>query len=157
MRLSSRRVRSLLPILLSFALAGCGPLDDDASAPLWVDDDDDDDDAPEYEPVWTSLYPLFEFRCACHQPNENNRGGFTGMQGEQSAYDNLVDFPSNDAPSIDRIEPGDPDASYAWLKINDRQHEVGGEGDRMPPTGNALPDRHKGVILEWIEAGAPRD
>lgn len=141
-----------LTLLLGLA-AACVPADDDDSAPV----QDDDDDQVEYEPTWQSLYPLFDLRCACHRPNEGNKGGFTGMQSEDSAYDNLVDFPSNDMPALDRIEPLEPDLSYAWLKIEDRHDEVGGEGDRMPPTGNALPDRHKEVIEAWILAGAPRE
>ena len=150
-------MRPLLPLLLCLLVAcPADPgLDDDDAA----DDDDaqdDDDAAPEYEPVWTSLYPLMFFRCACHRANEGGEGGFVGMEDEQRAYDALVERPSEDVPALNRIEPGDPDASYAWLKINGLHRGQGGAGSRMPPTGNPLPDDQKAVIRAWIEDGAPR-
>ena len=35
-----------------------------------------------------------------------------------------------------------------------RQFEVGGAGDRMPPTGFALPEDDVELIREWIAEGA---
>ncbi len=138
--------------------AACGPVEDPVHDDDAGDDDaGDDDDAVEYEPVWTSLFPLMNFRCTCHRANEGGEGGFVGMEDEDRAYEALVGRPSNDVPSLSRIDPGFPESSYAWLKINGLHRGAGGEGDRMPPTGNALPDRHKEVIRAWIEAGAPRE
>ena len=46
----------------------------------------------------------------------------------------------------ERIVPGKPNESPAWLAISE---------DRMPPTG-PLSDNDKALVRAWIEAGAPK-
>lgn len=137
-----------LPLLALALLVACVP-------PEGPDDPVDDDDTAEEieEPRgWEGVSALIEVRCGCHDAFER-AGGMWDLT-EDGAYDVLVGVPSNDVPTMARVEPGDPEASYLYLKINDRQGEVGGFGDRMPPTGFALPDDDIALIREWIEDGA---
>ena len=143
----------LLALVAALAAAACVPPPD--TEPLDDDDVADDDDV-EYEPVWSSLFPLLNYRCSCHRANEGGRGGFVGMEDQDTAYDALVGQPSNDLPDLNRIEPFAPDDSYAWLKIRGEHRAAGGEGSRMPPTGNPLPEDQQVIVRAWIEAGAPR-
>jgi len=138
-----------LPLLLALMLAGCPPANDDDSAAA---DDDDSTEEPR-EPTWENVFALVSFRCACHSVEEQD-GGFYDLTDPDTAWDALVNVPSEDLPSMDRVEPGDPDASYVVAKIEDRQDAVGGRGDRMPPTGFALPADDITLIRDWITGGA---
>lgn len=73
-----------------------------------------------------------------------------------NAYASIVGVPSTQVPSLNRIEPGDPEASYLYLKLNDRQEEVGGEGTRMPPKLFLSPPELD-EFRDWILAGAPEN
>ena len=135
----------LLLLLLS---AGCLP----PATPPEADDDDDSTDEPAVR-GWDGVFALISFRCGCHDAVQR-AGGMWDLTEESSAWDALVDTPSNDVPALARVNPGDPEGSYLFLKILDRQQEVEGAGDRMPPTGFALPADDVELIREWIEAGA---
>lgn len=147
--------------LLALLLFGCPSGDDDDTSvdvgddrPWWTPRDDDDaTPEPPLEPTWTSLHPELIYRCTCHKTNEGGDGGFTGLEDPTLGYASLVGYPSEDLPSMARVEPGDPDRSYAWLKIEGTHLAAGGLGDSMPPTGH-LPDEPRAVIREWIELGA---
>ena len=151
---------------LSFALllTACPQTDDDDSSAITdpSDDDDsvlpdDDDDDTTLQPTWSSIHPLLLFRCSCHRTNEGGDGGLTGMEDPDSAYANLVDQASEDVPSMDLIEPGDPERSYALFKILNLQASVGGRGRRMPLTGTALREDQVDVLRAWILAGAQQE
>lgn len=130
-----------------------------------MDDDDSAEPTPVAEPTpasglqptWTDLHPLLRFRCACHRTNEGGDGGLIGMEDPDLAYDALVGTPSEDVPSLSRIEPGDSESSYLVLKLEDRHRAEGGRGDRMPPTGPALPAAQIDVLRTWIGEGALRN
>lgn len=79
------------------------------------------------------------------------------LTDEDGAWNALVGVPSQDVPSMARIEPGDAENSYLVRKIEDRHRSVGGAGDRMPPTGFALPADDISMIREWIDDGALRE
>jgi hypothetical protein len=88
----------------------------------------------------------------CHVPG--GPGDFMLLDTEEHTYQNLVDVPSLELPSLDRVEPGDPEASYIVHKIEGRA-DIG--GDRMPPPPeSALSPEQIAAIREWIENGAPR-
>ncbi len=134
-------------------LVGCVPIeqvtdddDDDATAI-----DDDDFTEPEGPATWGDAYALLRFRCGCHI--NDTEGGLTGFQDPDLAYANLVNVPSTEAP-LDIVEPGDVERSYLIWKVRGLPYGVGGEGDRMPPTGLALRDWEIGLLEEWIELGA---
>ena len=141
-------------LLLALLLGACVPPVDEPGAPPV---DDDDSTEPVEEPRgWEGVFALISFRCGCHDAMER-AGEMWDLTEEDSAWDALVSTPSNDVPGVNRIEPGDPDASYLYLKVLSRQGEVGGFGSRMPPTGFALSDGDVALIREWIRDGAERD
>ena len=142
------RAITVATALLALCLAGCAT----SLEPVQTDDDDDDTEEPELV-GWEGVFALISFRCGCHDA-EQREGGMWDLTDEESAWDALVGTPSNDVPGVLRVDPGDPDASYMFLKVTDRQFEVGGAGDRMPPTGFALPEDDVELIREWIAEGA---
>lgn len=68
------------------------------------------------------------------------------------AYDFLVDVSSNEDPSLKRVNPGNPDASYMVLKI---EGAPGIEGGQMPLGETPLPQATIDAIRQWITNGAP--
>lgn len=65
------------------------------------------------------------------------------------AYNAIVDRQSSG--SLDYIEPGDPDASYLYLKITGDSRII---GDRMPKDQAPLSPATIDSIRAWIAAGA---
>lgn len=67
-----------------------------------------------------------------------------------ASYAMLVNAPSVQVPSLDRVTPGNPDASYLIRKIEG----MATTGGRMPLNGPALPVNTIAVIRQWIADGA---
>jgi hypothetical protein len=68
------------------------------------------------------------------------------------AYDFLVGIPSAEEPSLERVNPGNPDLSYMVLKI---ENAPGIEGAQMPYGETPLPQATIDTIRQWITNGAP--
>jgi hypothetical protein len=103
-------------------------------------------------PTLGQVQQIFTANCAfggCH-------GGGTPREGMSlvagQSYADIVNVPSNQVPSLDRIEPGDPDASYLIDKI-----EGTGLLQRMPAGGDPLPPADIALIRAWVSAGAPNN
>lgn len=64
---------------------------------------------------------------------------------------------STQASGLNRIEPGDPAASYLVNKLDGSHSSVGGNGSRMPRNLPQLSQPLRGMIREWIAAGARDD
>lgn len=97
---------------------------------------------------------IFTASCAfsgCH-------GGSSPAQGLNlsagSAYSAIVNVPSNERPTLDRIEPNDPAASYLYLKVIGDPSIV---GSQMPLGGQPLSAALIDLLRDWIERGAPND
>jgi hypothetical protein len=97
---------------------------------------------------------IFTASCAfsgCH-------GGSSPAQGMNltagQAYAHIVNVPSNEQPARDRIEPGDPESSYLYLKVMGDPSISGG---RMPLGGPPLAQELLDLLRDWIERGAPND
>jgi hypothetical protein len=71
-----------------------------------------------------------------------------------SAYSEIVNVPSNQRPTLDRIEPNDPAASYLYLKVTGDPSIA---GSRMPLGGPPLSQALIDLLRDWIERGAPND
>jgi hypothetical protein len=67
-----------------------------------------------------------------------------------ASYAMLVSAPSVEAPSLKRVTPGNPDASYLVHKIEG----TATVGSRMPLGGPSLPMETIAVIRQWIVDGA---
>jgi hypothetical protein len=85
---------------------------------------------------------------ACHAVGTQG-SGFVLPEGEEHAA--IVGVESQFAPGEVLVVPGDPDASYLVLKLEDA---VGIAGSPMPPPfGNLDPDQIA-LVRAWIDAGA---
>ena len=113
--------------------------------------------APESQPSTTPTYtwdadisPLLQVECTgCHV------GGASSGNANFDSYSTVVDFPSDDVPSMDLIEPSDATNSYLWHKLNDTQSTVGGGGGWMPKgTTTGLDKADLAMIETWISEGA---
>ena len=74
-----------------------------------------------------------------------------------SAYAQLVGKPSTFAPGLARVKPGDPDASFLWLKLIDHLPVNGSQGRGMPWLFNRwqeLPADQLAQVRCWIAQGA---
>jgi hypothetical protein len=69
-----------------------------------------------------------------------------------NSYALLVGVPSTEVPSLLRVKPGDPDASYLVQKLEGHA----AVGAQMPFGGPPLPAETIAVIRQWIAAGAAR-
>ncbi len=96
------------------------------------------------------VLPILMRECAyCHMREESY--GYLVIEDENS-WHNLTGVPAYELPSMKRVEPGDPDNSYVWLKLTRQHLEAGGSGWMMPFHPLSKPDL--GVIYSWIEQGA---
>lgn len=96
---------------------------------------------------------VFTPSCAtagCHQ-------GANAPQGLRldaaNSYGLLVDVASSQVPSILRVRPGDPDASYLIQKLDG----TAAVGAQMPLNAQALPQPDIDMIRQWITDGAIDD
>ncbi|MBS1201103.1 MAG: hypothetical protein H6R27_1781 [Proteobacteria bacterium] len=87
---------------------------------------------------------------ACHQGGNAPLGL---RLDAASSYAMLVGVTSVQAPSLLRVEPGNPDSSYLVRKIEG----TAATGGRMPLGGPPLPQDRIDLIREWIATGASAD
>lgn len=100
-----------------------------------------------------TIQPILTMNCAlsgCHAGSQPAQG--MNLSTGQT-FSNTVNVGSNQLPSMDRIEPGQPDLSYLVHKIQGTQAGVGGSGNRMP-LGGQLTQSQIDLIRAWIAAGA---
>jgi hypothetical protein len=97
------------------------------------------------------LQPLFTAQCAfvgCH-------AGAAPQAGQDlsagNAYESLVNVESTQVAGVQRVLPGDPDASFLLEKVSSDQPRV---GSRMPLAGSPLSEDEIDMIREWIRQGA---
>jgi uncharacterized cupin superfamily protein len=115
-----------------------------------IDQDCDGSDSFTYTYV-ADVEPIFLANCdGCHLSGSSS-GGFNMDNG----VSDHVDVASNDVPTMDRFEPGDPSNSYIWHKLNDTQGTVGGNGQQMPFGGPFLSAANLSLIETWITEGCP--
>jgi mono/diheme cytochrome c family protein len=84
--------------------------------------------------------------CAgCHPPNQ----GMNLTAGH--AYASIVNVRSQEVPSLVRVKPGDPAASYLYQKVSQARPAV---GVRMPKDEPPLTPDELTALRAWIEQGA---
>jgi len=99
------------------------------------------------------VQPILTANCAttgCHVAPDPQQG--MDLSAGQ-AYAAIVNVASNES-SLDRIEPGNPEASYLVHKIRGTQGSVGGSGGQMPLGRTPLPTATINVIRSWVRGGA---
>lgn len=108
----------------------------------------------ELEPTLSSIQSnVLTNSCAlsgCHTGPDPQQG--MNLSAGQT-HDNVVNVPSNERPELDRVEPGNPDASYLVHKIEGRAGIV---GQRMPLGRSPLSQQEIDAIRQWIADGASR-
>jgi hypothetical protein len=77
-------------------------------------------------------------------------GHFPMPSGNEFA--SMIDAPSWEMPSLLRVKPGDPAASYLYRKV---ACDAGPIIDSCMPPGAPLPRSVVQAVHDWIEAGAP--
>ena len=107
-----------------------------------------------FDPVFSEIQAnVFTPNCAtsgCHQGG----GAPQGLRLEEAnSYGLLVDTPSSQQPTIDRVEPGDPDNSYLIQKLEG----TAATGQQMPLNAAALSQTTINTIRQWITDGALDD
>jgi hypothetical protein len=69
------------------------------------------------------------------------------------AYSSIVGRASVQMPSLQRVQPNDPDSSYLYRKLTG----IGITGDRMPQGLPPLSTADLALVRDWIRRGAPND
>jgi hypothetical protein len=64
---------------------------------------------------------------------------------------NVRDVPSAELPAYDRVEPGNADDSYLYMKVTADPRI---SGDPMPAQGSPLTAGQLDLLRQWIEQGA---
>jgi len=140
------RARSLAILLLLFT-AACGELKT-PTAPLG------EGPPPDPSATFTRVQnEVFTPNCttiACHDPL-GQQSQLVLISGR--AFANTVGVASVEMPSLLRVAPGDPAASYLYRKIAGS----GITGDRMPQNQPPLSEQQLGLVRDWIRRGAPND
>ena len=112
-------------------------------------DDDCDGQVDEGVLHGEDIQPIWNFSCLlCHI-----EGGYGGGLVLVNAYEKLLGQPSQQAPGVELVVPGDLDASYLWHKLNDTHEQVGGWGAPMP-FESSLPAHELDFVEAWIVGGA---
>jgi len=88
---------------------------------------------------------------ACHGSGAGSAG--LKLTADES-YQELVDVPSEQVPSVRRVVPGDPDSSYLMMKLLNSDGIV---DEGMPPPAGGLSDKKIRSVRAWIAAGAMDD
>ena len=138
---------SLFGLVLSIAALGCGAPRTGEGVPA---------SAHGQAATFSDATAVFALSCAtqgCHTGNPPT--GTPDSFDAQYAYEALVGQPAIQVPSMPLIDPGNPDHSYAVLKIRGTASGVGGVATRMPLNARPLSDEDQAIIESWILAGAP--
>lgn len=140
-------MRKLL-LAIIFVLTGCGKLKELPTEP--GGGGEPIDESATFTRVQNEVFTPTCAAIGCHDP--------LGQQQQLvlspgRAYANIVNRPSTEMPSLQRIAPSDPSNSYLYRKVIGS----GITGDRMPQGGPFLTDAQIKLIRDWIRRGAPND
>jgi outer membrane protein assembly factor BamB len=115
-------------------------------------------------PSWAAIHAaVIEPVCGGCHGGTPGPGGLGGVVACDSAYGSFVGVPSTELPTHDRVQPGDPTASWLVIKLDGTQHAfdaqcVGGScGGQMPLNRPQLPQAVRDAIRTWIANGAADD
>jgi glucose/arabinose dehydrogenase/PKD repeat protein len=99
---------------------------------------------------FSAVQAIFSNQCiGCHRDNTNNNGGLDLTEGNSHA--GLVNQPSRFVPGLKLVDPGNPERSYLFEKIN---RAVPQQGARMRPSDAMIP-ADQARIRDWIAQLAP--
>lgn len=141
-------MRSSFVLITILLLAGCGELKSPTDA--GAGGGDPIDQSATFTRVQNEIFTPSCASIGCHDP--------LGQQSQLilspgRAYDQTVNRASVEMPSLARVTPNDPAASYLYRKITG----AGITGDRMPQGRAPLTDAQIRLVRDWIRRGAPND
>ena len=147
-------VRHVLVLMVLASASGCwpgpevGPLLEEAPATI----------SGPSAPFSELQAKLFKPDCAtslCHSGNPPTHAPLS--LDDDQAWNNLVNRPASQAPSILEVRPGEPDQSYLMLKLLGTVGASGSVSTRMPLNRAAIDDPRIAAVRAWIARGAPND
>ncbi len=111
-----------------------------------------------FDTTWDAIQEVvFEgYGCtnvACH--GELQQGGLDLRAG--ASYGELVNVPAVADPTQDRVEPGEPAASFLYEKLAAKTLGTPTTNSPMPLGPTALTPEHLEAVRLWIRGGAPDD
>lgn len=141
-------MKRALVLVAALTVAACGKLKEPTS-PLGGGGDPIDPTAT-FTRVQNEVFTPTCTKLGCHD--------LIGRQSDQvltasQSYNQTVNRPSVEMPSLSRVTPLDPANSYLYRKITG----AGITGDRMPQGGPYLSDAQIKLVRDWIRRGAPND
>jgi hypothetical protein len=102
------------------------------------------------------VQPVFTLNCAslfCHGSFHSQDLWLEPGHAFEPTF-GLVGVPSEQAPAVLRVHPGDSAASYLIHKLQGTQRQVGGSGTPMPQGSPLLDPQTIDTIKRWIDDGA---
>lgn len=140
-------VGGALAALLALSAAGCGTVKSPTAPP-----DDGGGMAFTFSQIQAQIFTPTCAKAGCHVTGIAPLG--LVLEPGQS-FRNLVRVRAQGNPTLNRVEPGDPERSYLIKKLRGDPDIV---GDRMPQDGPPFltPEEVAG-IAGWIRAGAPEN
>jgi hypothetical protein len=141
------RVAKLWTLCMTCALAACAGNGDGL----------DENGRPIEEDTGGTLQPTFQsiqdnvFTPVCTGCHAGASAPLGLRLNEGSSYALLVNASSVEVPSLQRVQPGNPDSSYLIQKLEG----TAAVGSRMPLNQPPLPAATIAVIRQWITNGAP--
>lgn len=99
---------------------------------------------------------IFNTNCALSGCHVGGSAGLPGVMDLRSgqAFTNLVGVSSREQPTLNRVEPADPDNSYLVRKV---EGALTITGSRMPLGRPSLSQAQIDLIREWIANGAKEE
>jgi len=108
------------------------------------------------------IQPIVQTRCALPACHTSATGGIAPAFDQPDVYDQIVNVPASNFPSLMLVHPGSVSQSYLARKILGKR--IPDHTARMPngcptvvPAGGCLTDGEIAAILAWIQAGAPNN
>ncbi len=99
---------------------------------------------------FSAVQAVFSNHCiGCHRDNTTNNGGLNLTAGNSFAQ--LVNQPSLFVPGLKLVDPGNPNRSYLFEKINRATPQ---QGARMRPS-DAMAPADQAIVRDWIAQLAP--
>ena len=99
------------------------------------------------------IVPILNQHCVmCHLPGAAQ----AGLNLYPDPWEALVGVASTESP-LKLVEPGSPEKSYLYLKLQGRHEQAGGSGARMPFQQDPLDAGDLETIRTWIEQGAAQN
>ncbi len=116
--------------------------------PACVEDESGGDPQESFAALQAEFYTPSCALSGCHSAGSAS-AGLVLASGQSFA--NVVNVPSSQQPSLNRVTPFDAENSYEIRKL---RGDAGITGNRMPPLGEALTDEEIGRFVNWINDGA---